>query len=96
MRDSAERKFCKQIEVWSAVWAERYQLSIDHRVIRKTVQCRRNVMELLIEHVLPARVEGCFAGTPHDLKPVAIQLDFIGPSGPLWEVWRPEGNPSSR
>jgi hypothetical protein len=32
------------------------------------------VRELLVEQVLPARIERCFEATPDDLKPVAVQL----------------------
>jgi hypothetical protein len=58
---------------------EKRELSIDHRIVRQIVQGCRDVRELLVQHILPARVEGCFAYASHDLKPVSIQLDFVGP-----------------
>ena len=78
-------KVLEEIEIRPAIWTKRYQLSVDHRTVRKIFQCRRYVMKLLVKDILPAGVEGCFAGTPHHLKPVSVQLDFIGPSGALWE-----------
>jgi hypothetical protein len=34
-------------------------------------------MELLVEHVLPARIERSFTATPHDLQPIAVQLVLL-------------------
>lgn len=36
-------------------------------------------MEFLVQHILPTRVERYFATVPHNLQPVAIEFDFIGP-----------------
>ena len=37
-------------------------------------------------NVLPARIEGSVAATPHDLQAVAVKLYFVDPLQPLWQL----------
>ena len=79
MRDSAERKFCSRLKVRPAVGAEGDQLSVDHRLLRKILEGRRNVREPLVEHILPAGIKRSHPARSHYLKSIAIEFDFISP-----------------
>ena len=78
-------KVLQQIEIRPPVWTESYHFSVEHSVVRKVLQCRCNVGELLVEHVLAAGIERRFAATPHDLKAISVQFDFVSPLRPLRE-----------
>ena len=57
-------KVLQEMEVRPAVGAEGYQFSVDHRVVGKMLQGRRDVREPLVEHILPARIERRGAAGP--------------------------------
>jgi hypothetical protein len=39
----------------------------------------RDVVELLVQNVLPPGIEGRSTSAPHGLQPIAVELDFVGP-----------------
>jgi hypothetical protein len=67
----------EKIKVRPSVRAKGHLLSIDDRVMREILQGGRDVLEPLVQDVLPSGIEGRSTSTPHDLQPIAVQLDFF-------------------
>jgi hypothetical protein len=79
-----DMRFCRaevleQIEVGVAIRVQRYKFTVDHGACRKVVEGFGDVVEFLVEDVLPARIQRGFTDTAHDLQAIAIELDLIGP-----------------
>ena len=70
-------KVLQKIEVRPTLGTKGYQLSVDDRVIREMLQCGRDVVEPLVQNVLPPGLECRSTSTPHGLQPIAVQLDFL-------------------
>jgi hypothetical protein len=56
----------EKIEVRPAIGAKGYQLSVDHRFIRKILQCGRDIVELLVQDVLSPGIERRSTSTSHN------------------------------